>query len=142
MGLYARILVTLDGSPVDDTLLEDVQRLAQMLGSTVLLLRVAHYHTRDSKVAEEDEARADLEGASARLSGHGFAVETVLGHGEPGEVIVSQARELDADLIAMGTHGHGWLERRVYGSVADFVRHHSDVPLLLVKWRAQDSSEG
>jgi nucleotide-binding universal stress UspA family protein len=141
MGLYARILVTLDGGPVDDALLDDVRRLAETLGSTVLLLRVAHYHTRDSKVAEEDEARADLQRASARLSGHGFAVETIVGHGEPGEVIVAQAHELGADLIAMGTHGHGWLERRVWGSVADFVRHHSDVPLLLVKGRVPASAE-
>ena len=139
MALYARILVTLDGSTVDDALLEDVARLAEALGSTVLLLRVAHYHTRDSKVAEEDEARADLEQASARLAGHGFPVETVLGHGEPGDVIVAQAHELDADLIAMATHGHGWLERRVLGSVADFVRHRSDVPLLLV--RGQDGDK-
>ena len=85
MGLYARILVTLDGSSVDDALLDDVERLADALGSTVMLLRVAHYHTRDSRVAEEDEARADLERAAARLEGHGFAVETVLGHGEPSQ---------------------------------------------------------
>ena len=137
MGLYARILVTLDGSSVDDALLDDVERLAEALGSTVMLLRVAHYHTRDSRVAEEDEARADLERAEARLKGHGFAVETVLGHGEPDAVIVEQAAALGADLIAMGTHGHGWLERQVLGSVADHVRHHSDVPLLVVKGRAE-----
>jgi nucleotide-binding universal stress UspA family protein len=137
MGLYGRILVTLDGSSVDDALLDDIERLAEALGSTVLLLRVAHYHTRDSRVAEEDEARADLERAAARLEGHGFVVETVLGHGEPDAVIVEQAAALGADLIAMGTHGHGWLERQVLGSVADHVRHHSDVPLLVVKSRAE-----
>lgn len=137
MGLYARILVTLDGSAVDEPLLDDIERLAQVLGSTVILLRVAHYHTRDSRVAEEDEARADLASAAARLEGHGFPVETVLGRGEPDAVIVEQAEALKADLIAMGTHGHGWLERQVLGSVADHVRHRSDVPLLLVKSRAE-----
>jgi nucleotide-binding universal stress UspA family protein len=135
MALYERILVTLDGSPVDDALLDDVELLAEALGATVILLRVAHFHTRDSRVAEEDEARADLERAAARLGGHGFAVETVLGRGEPAEVIVEQAEALGAQLIAMATHGHGWLERQVLGSVADHVRHHSDVPLLVVKGR-------
>ena len=135
MALYERILVTLDGSPVDDALLDDVELLAEALGATVILLRVAHFHTRDSRVAEEDEARADLERAAARLGGHGFAVETVLGRGEPAEEIVAQAEALGAQLIAMATHGHGWLERRVLGSVADYVRHHSDVPLLVVKGR-------
>jgi nucleotide-binding universal stress UspA family protein len=64
----------------------------------------------------------------------------VLGHGEPGDVIVAQAHQLEADLIAMATHGHGWLERRVLGSVADFVRHRSDVPLLLVRGHDGDRS--
>jgi len=135
MALYERILVTLDGGPVDDALLDDVELLAEALGATVLLLRVAHFHTRDSRVAEEDEARADLARAAARLGGHGFDVETVLGRGEPAEEIVAQAEVLGAQLIAMATHGHGWLERRVLGSVADYVRHHSDVPLLVVKGR-------
>ena len=91
MALYERILVTLDGSSVDDALLDDIEHLAEALGATVLLLRVAHFHTRDSRAAEEDEARADLARAAARLGGHGFAVETVLGRGEPAEVIVAQA---------------------------------------------------
>ena len=135
MALYERILVTLDGGPVDDALLDDVELLAEALGATVFLLRVAHFHTRDSRVAEEDEARGDLARAAARLGGHGFDVETVLGRGEPAEEIVAQAEVLGAQLIAMATHGHGWLERRVLGSVADYVRHHSDVPLLVVKGR-------
>ena len=46
---------------------------------------------------------------------------------------MQQARELKPDLIAMATHGHGWAKRMVLGSVADHVRHVSDVPLLLLK---------
>ncbi len=134
-ALFSRILVTLDGSDVDEAVLAHVQRLGEVLGSTVLLLRVAHFHTRDSRACEEDEAQQDLERAAARLEGHGFPVETVLGRGEPREVIVTQASELGVDLIAMGTHGHGWAKRQVLGSVADHVRHNSDVPLLLVKGR-------
>ena len=123
MALYRRILVTLDGSEVDDPLLDDVGQLAAELGSTVYLLRVAHFHTRDSRAAEEDEAREDLARASARLGGYGFPVETVLGRGEPADVILEQAAELKADLIAMAPHGHKWLERTVLGSVVDRVRH-------------------
>jgi nucleotide-binding universal stress UspA family protein len=46
---------------------------------------------------------------------------------------VQQAAELHPDLIAMATHGHGWAKRMVLGSVADHVRHNTDVPLLLLK---------
>ena len=38
----------------------------------------------------------------------------------------------------MATHGHGWAKRMVLGSVADHVRHNSDVPLLLLKGGAGD----
>ncbi len=48
-------------------------------------------------------------------------------------MIVQQAAELRPDLIAMATHGHGWAKRMVLGSVADHLRHNSDVPLLLLK---------
>ena len=135
MALYGRILVTLDGSDVDGPLLDDVGELAAALGATVYLLRVAHFHTRDSKAAEEDEAREDLARAEAQLGGRGFPVETVLGRGEPADVILEQASALGADLIAMAPHGHNWLERTVLGSVVDRVRHRSHLPLLFVKRR-------
>ena len=60
-------------------------------------------------------------------------MRTVVGRGEPVDVIIEQAVELDVDLIAMATHGHGRLPRMVYGSVAEKVRRRTDVPLLLVK---------
>ena len=137
MALYERILVTLDGSSVDDALLDDIELLAEALGATVLLLRVAHFHTRDSRVAEEDEARADLARAAARLGSHGFAVETVLGRGEPAEVIVAQAEALGAQLIAMATHGHGFVKDVILGSVADHLRHNTDIPILMIRAKAE-----
>jgi len=63
----------------------------------------------------------------------------VVGRGEPPDVIVEQAEALDADLIAMATHGHGRVPRMLYGSVADKVRHCTSIPLLLVK--AEHSAE-
>ena len=69
-------------------------------------------------------------GAAAR---RGLEVETLLLSGEPQDVIVQQADELRPDLIAMATHGHGWAKRMVLGSVADHLRHNTDVPLLLLK---------
>ena len=99
----------------------------------MVLLRVAHYHTRDGRTHEIDEAQACLGSAEARLRGKPFAVRTVVADGEPAETIVEQAAAVDADLIAMATHGHGALPRLFFGSVADKVRHASAVPLLLIK---------
>lgn len=137
MALYKRILVPLDGTDVDEPLLDHVGQLALAHGASVVLLRVAHYHTRDSRASEEEDCRADLARAAARLGGHGFAVDTVLGRGEPADEILRQAAEQHVDLIAMATHGHGWLQRRVLGSVADRVRHGTRVPLLFVRRTAE-----
>jgi len=133
MGLYQRILVPLEGTETDRPVLEHVAQLAALCGADVLLLRVAHFHTRDERACEMDDARADIERAAEALRGRGFEVSTRIVPGEPGEEIVREAAEQKADLIAMATHGHGWAKRLVLGSTAEHVRHHSAVPLLLIK---------
>jgi nucleotide-binding universal stress UspA family protein len=133
MGLYEHILVPVEGTETDTPVLEHVARLAAVCGAKVTLLRVAHYHTRDQRACELEDAETEVELAAARLRAAGVHTETLVVPGEPGEVVVEQARKLDADLIAMATHGHGWAKRMVLGSVADHVRHNSAVPLLLIK---------
>lgn len=133
MGLYERILVPLEGTATDEPALEHVAKLAGMCGAEVVLLRAAHFHTRDQRACELDDAEADIGRAAARLDGLGFTVRTLVVPGEPGEVIVEQAAEQHADLIVMATHGHGFAKRLVLGSTAEHVRHNCDVPLLLIK---------
>lgn len=133
MGVYERILVPIEGTETDRSVLHHVGDLAVLCRAEVVLLRVAHYHTRDQRACEVEDAEADLARAAEQLRGRGLTVRTLLVSGEPQEVIVQQAEELAPDLIAMATHGHGWAKRWVLGSVADHVRHHSDVPLLLLK---------
>lgn len=143
MTLYRRILVPLDGTAVDDAVLEHVIQLAEAFHSEVILLRVAHFHTRDTMTHEVEDAQAVLDRVRPRLEGRGFAVRTVVGRGEPAEDTVEQAESLDCDLIAMGTHGHGTLKRVVLGSFAEKVRHATDVPLLLVKakWAGDEAAD-
>lgn len=133
MALYRRILVPLDGTDVDHAILAHVAELARLCAAEVILLRVAHFHTRDTMVHEVEDAGVQLEHTAGELAERGIQVRTVVGRGEPVDVIIEQAEELDADLIAMATHGHGRLPRMVYGSVAEKVRRRTDVPLLLVK---------
>jgi nucleotide-binding universal stress UspA family protein len=133
MGLYERILVPVEGTETDTPVLEHIAQLASLCGAEVTLLRVAHFHTRDERACEVEDAESDIERAAEALRTRGVNVKTLLVAGEPGEVIVREAEELGADLIAMATHGHGWAKRLVLGSTAEHVRHHSSVPLLLVK---------
>jgi nucleotide-binding universal stress UspA family protein len=133
MGLYERILVPVEGIETDTPVLEHIGELASLCGAEVTLLRVAHFHTRDERACEVEDAESDIERAAEELRALGVAVNTLIVAGEPGEVIVREAEELQADLIAMATHGHGWAKRLVLGSTAEHVRHNSSVPLLLVK---------
>lgn len=134
MGVYEHILVPIEGEPETDTpVLAHVGELAALCGATVTLLRVAHYHTRDQRSCELEDAEGDLSRGAEQLRALGVEVRTLLLSGEPQQVIVQQAEELRPDLIAMATHGHGWAKRMVLGSVADHVRHNTDVPLLLLK---------
>ena len=133
MGVYDHILVPIEGTETDGPVLEHVGRLAETCGARVTLLRVAHFHTRDQRACEIEDGEGDLARAAELLRARGVEVETLLLSGEPQDVIVQQANELRPDLIAMATHGHGWAKRMVLGSVADHLRHNTDVPLLLLK---------
>ncbi|HOT23362.1 MAG TPA: universal stress protein [Thermoleophilia bacterium] len=133
MGLYERILVPIEGTEADAPALEHVAKLASLCGAKVILLRVAHFHTRDERACELADAEADVARAAEALRARGVDVMTRVVAGEPGEVIVQQAEELGADLIAMATHGHGWAKRLVLGSTAEHVRHSTTVPLLLLR---------
>ena len=133
MGLYERILVPVEGTETDTPVLEHVAQLASVCGAEVTLLRVAHFHTRDERACEVQDAESDIERAAEALRARGVTVRTLVVAGEPGEVIVTEAEQLQSDLIAMATHGHGWAKRLVLGSTAEHLRHNSAVPLLLIR---------
>jgi nucleotide-binding universal stress UspA family protein len=51
----------------------------------------------------------------------------------PAEVIVRTAEEIQADLIVLGSHGAGAVERFLLGSTSDRVLHHSPCAVLIIK---------
>ncbi|VDM15829.1 unnamed protein product [Hydatigera taeniaeformis] len=69
----------------------------------------------------------------SRLEDKGVSGDFTLTVGtKPGEMIVSYARDMNADLIVMGSRGVSALKRTVFGSVSDYVLHHSSIPLTVV----------
>ena len=138
--MYSRILVTLDHSAADESILAHVARLAKLCGASVVLLHVAdgwaaRYATALS-LRESDEVREDrdyIERRRAELEADGLSAEAVLALGSPCDEIVAAAEREGADLIAMATHGHRLLNDIVRGSVATEVRHRTLVPVLMVR---------
>ena len=43
------------------------------------------------------------------------------------------AKEINPDLVIMGAHGHGGLKDLIFGTTINPVRHHLDVPMLIVR---------
>src|SRR5262245_66633328 len=79
------------------------------------------------------EAEAYLLPFTAELRANGIRVTTDVRRGEPVDEILAAARESRADLIIMTTHGRTGFARILFGSVAEGVLRHADVPVLLMR---------
>jgi nucleotide-binding universal stress UspA family protein len=138
--MYHHILIPLENSPADETILAHIKPLARLTGARLLLVHVADGWVARNfdqlKLAESEEMKQDrlyLEKRNRELAGEGFSCEAVLALGEPSDEIIKLAGEKDIDLIAMTTHGHRFVSDLLYGSTADKVRHQVEVPVLLLK---------
>jgi nucleotide-binding universal stress UspA family protein len=138
--MYHHILIPLENTPADETILTHIKPLARMTGAKLLLVHVADgwvaRNFNQLQLAESEEMKQDrayLEGRRAELAAEGFTCAAVLALGEPSDEIIKLAREKDVDLIAMTTHGHRLISDILYGATADKVRLAVDVPVLLLK---------
>jgi nucleotide-binding universal stress UspA family protein len=155
--MFERILVCLDGSGTAEEILPYVTDEALAHHSRVVLLRVVNLpeitipigipgepgipmstegavrHTRN----KESGATDYLKRIAEPIREKGLDVQCVVLPGVAGETIINYALENGCKLIAIATHGHGGVRRLVLGSTADFVLHHSSVPVLIVRPRMQ-----
>ena len=138
--MYRRILVAIENSPADRTILAHVSELARLTGAQLLLVHVADgwaaRNFNQLKLRESEEMKSDrtyLEQVRADLVARGYTVETRLAMGDPATELVKASEELGVDLIAMSTHGHRFLADLFLGATADRVRHLVKVPVLLLR---------
>ena len=138
--MYKRILVAVENSAADRTILSHVSELARLTGAELLLVHVADgWAARNFdqlKLRESEEMRADreyLERIRGDLATHGLTVSTKLAMGDPATELIKTAEEQRVDLIAMSTHGHRFLSDILLGATADKVRHLVKVPVLLLR---------
>lgn len=82
---------------------------------------------------QREEAHKVLDPIERFLARHKLACRTKWAVGHAADEVCALAKKEKAEMIVMGTHGHGVIGRAVLGSVAQRVLSHSDVPVLLVK---------
>jgi nucleotide-binding universal stress UspA family protein len=138
--MYKTILVPVENSPADATILAHIRPLARLTGATLILLHVAdgwaarNLDALDLQESEEMQAdRNYLQTLENQLSAEGLKATSILARGSPPQEIIRIAREKEVDLIAMSTHGHRWIGDLVYGTTVTHVRHEVEVPVLLLK---------
>jgi nucleotide-binding universal stress UspA family protein len=138
--MYRRILVAVENSAADKTILGHVADLAKLTGASLLLVHVADgWAARNFdqlKLRESEEMKIDrdyLDRLRGELEARGLIVDTRLAMGDPATELVKVSQEQGVDLIAMSTHGHRFVKDVLLGATADKVRHLVKVPVLLLR---------
>jgi nucleotide-binding universal stress UspA family protein len=140
-----RILVALDGSPRAAQVLAAAVRLAELTAAQLILYRaisvapdlprsaLAPFLATDARLEDVlvHNARTEL-GRLAETVPAGQIEQIVVGFATAWDGICREARERDVDLIAIGSHGYGGLDR-VVGTVAAKVVNHADRNVLVVR---------
>ncbi|MDR5673952.1 Nucleotide-binding protein, UspA family [Halalkaliarchaeum sp. AArc-CO] len=140
--MYSCILIPTDGSTEVERAVEHALDLAEAHGATVHALYVvntASYAGLPMETAWEgvdellrSDAEAAVETVRERAQARSIPVETSIVEGTPSRCIVREAEERGCDLIVMGTHGRGGIDRLLLGSVAEKVVRASALPVLTV----------
>ena len=138
------ILIPVDGSACSEHAIEEAVKLAQKSGpADIHVLNVQPRIFVGETLVFLDPAKLDtyyyeqgsrgLASAEKLLKKAGIAFTSHRAVGPVAETIVTKAKELGADGILMGTHGHGRVAGMLLGSVSNKVLHLSPVPVTLVR---------
>ncbi len=147
-----RVLLAIDGSEQSDAAVEEIARQHFPAESEVRVISVVEPPYFPATLSGEgmgmslpveientarEQARAAVEKAAAHLrvaeESRQLNVTTAVLSGSPKRVILEEADAYGADLIVVGSHGHGMLERFLLGSVSQAVALHARCSVEIVR---------
>jgi nucleotide-binding universal stress UspA family protein len=138
------ILVPVDFSKVSRYVLAEAARLARLTKARLVLLNIVQPPAVVTDLAplvgEALQLTAELEVIGRRHlhrlqkspTLRGLKVEAICEQGFPVAQILAQAKRLRADVIVLGSHGHGAVYHLVVGSTANGILKHASCPVLIV----------
>jgi nucleotide-binding universal stress UspA family protein len=148
-----RILLAVDGSPSSSVAVDLVAGIDWPAGATIRVVEaietgaalfggpwpsVALVQSDTLEASVHEEAKRNVEDARSRLARPGLTVEERVLDGRPSVAIVDDALRIHADLIVMGSRGHGRLEEMLLGSTSSEVVDHAHTPVLVARRRRLD----
>jgi len=142
--MYKRILVPLDGSPLSEAILPHTEVIAKAMRAEIILLYIipgpapefsVDPHTIGIDVLQEAEAEMKiyLKNACSKVEKEGFRVTYLIREGIVVDTILEVAQIMQAEMIAMSTHGRTGALRLLFGSVTEGVVHQSPLPVLVIR---------
>lgn len=140
------IVVATDGSAAASAALDEAIAIAQGTGDRLAVITVWRALQGDFGLAypsgallnelldaERDHAESAIGDAMARARAAGVPAVTRLATGDPAECICAYAEEIDARMIAMGSHGYGTVASLLLGSVSGEVIRKATCPVMVVR---------
>jgi nucleotide-binding universal stress UspA family protein len=138
------VLVAVDFSPVTQQVLATVRQIAATMPAQLRLVHVAPpdpafvgYEAgpavvRGQVAAEHRERHQQLQRLAEELRAAGVETTALLLQGPTVDALLAEAERLAADLVVLGSHGHGAVHDLLVGSVSEGVVRRSKRPVLLV----------
>jgi nucleotide-binding universal stress UspA family protein len=139
-----KIVCPTDFSPASQTALGQALEIAREFTAEILLVNVLPvlppapsdpnfvFEVPEYERALHVDAERQLAALAAEIAGKGIAVRTEVGHGDAGSEIVRIARDENADLIVIATHGMTGWRHVMFGSVAEKVVRLAHRPVLTI----------
>lgn len=102
---------------------------------------IAEVDAETFRLAEQTAANAEA-AIRNRIPSIGPNLTTTVSAGTPAQVIVDEAEKWGADLIVLGSHGYGFWQRALLGSVSNAVLHHAPCSVLVVRMPQRSNNNG
>jgi nucleotide-binding universal stress UspA family protein len=143
-----RILLAIDGSVQSESAVDEIARRRFPADTEVRVIAVVEpaylgkgmdtgFYSVEAENAAHEQARTVVEKAAAKLradeGSRQFNTTTEVISGSPKGVILQEAEAFSADLIIVGSHGHGMLDRFLLGSVSQAVALHAKCSVEIVR---------
>jgi len=143
-----KILIAMDYDETSKKVAEQGFSMAQAMNAEVILLHVISeqpvYYSEYSYMRDlQVDFTGDLEDSTQRFLDKtkkhlgDDTIQTVFEFGEIATTILSTAKDLNADIIVIGSHSRKWLENIIMGSQAADVLKKTTIPLYIIPTKRQ-----